>query len=175
LLRNKARVIEIPIIFPDREHGESKLSIQDQIEFLLNIPKLRFRQSAEFIKFCIVGFSGVFVNMSFFILLTRLLSAPIEFASPIAIEFSIISNFALNNIWTFKQRNPDNSFIKRLIQFHMIAGIAGLINYSTLLFLVNNYKVWDIGANLIGILLGTIINYSMNSLWTWKQSKGMAE
>ena len=28
--------------------------------------------------------------------------------------------------------------------------------------------MWDITANLTGIALGTILNYSMNSFWTWK-------
>jgi len=41
LIRNGARVIEIPIIFPDRVHGQSKLSPRDYFEFLLILAKLR--------------------------------------------------------------------------------------------------------------------------------------
>jgi len=69
LLRNGARVIEIPIEFPDRVHGKSKLSFRDQVEFLVNIGKIRFRKSEEFIKFCVVGGSGVFVNMGIYLLM----------------------------------------------------------------------------------------------------------
>jgi len=44
LLRAGAKVIEVPIIFPDRMYGKSKLSFKDQIEFIINIGKIRFRQ-----------------------------------------------------------------------------------------------------------------------------------
>lgn len=44
LIRNGARVIEVPIVFHEREKGESKLSWRDQVEFLLNLFKLRFKR-----------------------------------------------------------------------------------------------------------------------------------
>lgn len=40
LFRNGARVVEIPILFAPRAHGESKLSLSDQIEFLTNLGRL---------------------------------------------------------------------------------------------------------------------------------------
>ena len=169
LLRNGARVIEIPIEFPDRVHGESKLSFRDQAEFLLNIAKIRFRKSEEFIKFCVVGGSGVFVNMGIYVLITRLLGVPYYIASPIAIELSILWNFTWNNFWTFKKRDASATWIGRLIRFHVVAGVAGLANYAALLVLVSVLGVWDVLANLIGIAFGTLINYFMNSLWTWKE------
>lgn len=41
LLRNGARVLEIPIVFSERRNGESKLSLRDQVEFLVNLFRLR--------------------------------------------------------------------------------------------------------------------------------------
>jgi dolichol-phosphate mannosyltransferase len=41
LIRNGARVIEIPIVFHQRKQGESKLSLRDQAEFLVNLFTLR--------------------------------------------------------------------------------------------------------------------------------------
>ena len=38
LLRNGARVVEIPITFSRRKHGSSKLSLRDQIDFLVYEP-----------------------------------------------------------------------------------------------------------------------------------------
>ena len=37
LIRNGARVTEIPIVFHERTRGESKLSLRDQVEFLVNL------------------------------------------------------------------------------------------------------------------------------------------
>ena len=169
LLRNGARVVEIPIIFSARLYGESKLSFRDQVEFLTNLGKLRFRKSSEFIRFCVTGSSGVVVNMGGYILLTRLLGIPIEIASPIAIEISILSNFFLNHVWTFRNRETQSYWQTKLLRFHAVAALAGVINYGLLLLLAKTLGWWDIAANLAGITVGMIVNYSMNSVWTWKE------
>jgi dolichol-phosphate mannosyltransferase len=43
LMRNGARVIEVPIIFGHRKHGQSKLALRDQTEFVVNLFRLRFK------------------------------------------------------------------------------------------------------------------------------------
>lgn len=47
LIRLGARVVEIPIVFPDRVHGSSKLALRDQLEFLLNVPRIRRRRGSR--------------------------------------------------------------------------------------------------------------------------------
>jgi dolichol-phosphate mannosyltransferase len=47
LIRNGARVIEVPIVFHERKQGESKLSFRDQVEFISNLFRLRFRRTAR--------------------------------------------------------------------------------------------------------------------------------
>jgi dolichol-phosphate mannosyltransferase len=107
--------------------------------------------------------------MGGYILLTRFLGRPIEIASLIAIETSILSNFFLNNVWTFRNRETENYWLTKLLRFHAVAALAGITNYSLLLLLVKALGWWDIFANLIGIMVGTLVNYSMNSVWTWKE------
>jgi dolichol-phosphate mannosyltransferase len=46
LIRNGARVIEVPIVFHERKQGESKLSFRDQVEFISNLFRLRFKRAA---------------------------------------------------------------------------------------------------------------------------------
>jgi dolichol-phosphate mannosyltransferase len=169
LIRNGARVIEVPITFADRRIGESKLSLDDQIEFLLNVFRIRFRKSEEFIKFLLVGASGVAVNLGFYVLFSRALQISLEVASPLAIEVSILSNFLLNSVFTFGKRSPVNGLKKRFLRFHLVAGAAGLVNYSVLLLLVKSFGLWDIAANLAGIACATLVNYFLNSRWTWKE------
>ena len=175
LIRNDARTIEVPIIFPDRVEGESKLSLRDQIEFLFNIGKIRFANSAEFIKYCFVGGSGVLVNLGVYILLTRHYNLSPEEASPIGIEISILTNFLFNNGWTFKLRAPISSFRRKLAKFHLAAGIAGVANYGVFMMLMKAFGFNDIIANVTGIAAGMLINYSINSFWTWKKEKIISE
>jgi dolichol-phosphate mannosyltransferase len=169
LLRNGAKILEIPIIFEARKYGTSKLAFRDQLEFLINLFRIRFHKSKEFFKFGVVGTTGVLVNMGLLLILTRLFGIVVEYASPIAIEISIISNFVLNNLWTFRARTVDTSLIKRLFRFHLVALSAGVINYITLLSLHYGFGMMDVVANLIGIAAATIVNYILNSRWTWKR------
>jgi len=169
LLRNGAKILEIPIIFEARKYGTSKLAFRDQVEFLINLLRIRFHKSKEFFKFCVVGTSGVFVNMGLFIILTRWFGFVLEYASPIAIEISIISNFILNNIWTFRSRGVKSSLLKRFVRFHIVAFSAGVVNYITLLSFVYGLGLMDVIANLIGIAAATVVNYILNSRWTWKK------
>lgn len=129
--------------------------------------KIGSKKLEEFIKFSIVGGSGVLVNMGLLFLLTRFLSVRLEIASPIAIEISILSNFLLNNIWTFRKRHTTIPFRSRLFRYHLVAGLAGIVNYLVLLLLVNIFGLHDMLSNLIGILIATVINFTLNSLWTW--------
>jgi dolichol-phosphate mannosyltransferase len=171
LLRNGARVIEVPIVFSDRIHGKSKLSIRDQLEFIVNIFKIRFRQSKEFIRFCAVGASGTVINMGLYVLFTRKFAIPIEIASLLAIELSILWNFILNELWTFEKRVREITILSRLLRFHVVCCAAAASNYSILLLLVKVFGIWDILSNLIGIAFGALLNYSLNSLWTWKEAE----
>jgi len=47
LIRNGARVIEVPITFQERSQGESKLGLRDQVEFIINLFKLRHKRMAS--------------------------------------------------------------------------------------------------------------------------------
>ena len=129
----------------------------------------------EFMKFAIVGGSGVIVNMGCFFALTRYGGMDIKFASPIAIEISILTNFFLNNLWTFRKRDTGVTFLSRIFRYHLVTGLAGIVNYFTLLFLANVFGIQDMISNLIGILLGTLINFFLNSLWTWRVKAGTGD
>ena len=135
----------------------------------LNLKRINIERGKlqEFVKFALVGSSGVVVNMGLLFLLTRFLSIRLEIASPIAIEASILTNFTLNNLWTFKKRETHVPFWSRLFRYHMVTGLAGIVNYLVLLLLAKSFGLHDMISNLIGILIGTFITYTLNSLWTW--------
>lgn len=166
-----ADIFEIPIEFSSRKGGDSKLSLMDQIEFLVNIPRLGFRNRKDFIKYSLVGIFGVFVNLGMYTFLTRYNGVSELLAPIISIESALISNFILNNFWTFDKRISQSRIRVKFLKFHLASGFSALINYSlfTTLFLV--FQLYDLYANLIGIGLGAIVNYLINSNWTWKNNK----
>ena len=170
LIRNGAKPIEVPIIFKDRVKGKSKLTLRDQIEFLVSITKITYRYSEDFIRYCLVGLVGMLVNIGAYLLLNRYFQIPLQVASLIAIEASIVSNFLLNNYWTFKTRPQKLSMIRRLLNFHIAAGISGLLFYYLFFLLLTTVLgINDVLSILLATTTGTISNYTINSLWTWRK------
>lgn len=169
LLRKGAVIKEVPIIFKKRLAGDSKLSFEDQLEFLINIVRIRFANSEEFVNYCLVGASGVVVNLSVYYSLTRFLDINVLLSSPMAIEASLLTNFLLHNYWTFRDRQTKKNLVSRLLSFHVVSGVAGLINYTMFVTLISLLLINDILAVLFGIGAGIVFNYTGNSLWTFRK------
>jgi Predicted membrane protein len=102
-------------------------------------------------KYLIVGGIGTAVNEGVLYLLIRQLG--LEFASATAIEVSIVSNFMLNDIWTFSE-NKKNRFIYRFLTFHLSMLLGALANFLILEFSVKILKLDPLSGNLFGIFVG---------------------
>jgi dolichol-phosphate mannosyltransferase len=166
----KASIIEIPVQFVDRIHGESKLGLSDIIEFIIHAWWLRFRQSATFIKFLVVGASGILLNLGVFSLLLSL-GVNKYLASPIAIEISIISNFVFNNLWTFRWRQTRDTVQVKGLKFNAVSLLALGVSYSTFIALMCAFpQMVPQISQLIGIIPATLINYLLNSYWTYRDN-----
>jgi dolichol-phosphate mannosyltransferase len=166
---NRARVREVPVEFIDRKRGQTKLGLSDIIEFMLNAWWIRFERSKTLLKFSIVGAAGVVVNLaSFTVLMNMGLNKFI--ASPVAIEFSIVSNFLLNNFWTFSKRDMNDKIHIRGLKFNIISFVALGVSYSTFLILsvIDPTGIPQI-HQAAGIVPATLINYFLNSYWTFKE------
>jgi dolichol-phosphate mannosyltransferase len=165
-----AIIKEVPVDFIDRTEGESKLGLSDIIEFILNAWWIRLHSSKTFIKFAIVGLSGVIVNLGIFTLLLQM-NVNKYLASPISIEASIITNFLLNNYWTFRRRiSHDHVSIKGL-KFNMVSVISLVVSYSTFVVLSVLFPATQPEIHqLVGIGPAMLINYFLNSYWTFKNA-----
>ncbi|SRR3989344_2401676 len=118
VIQNGFKVTEIPIHFVDRKYGESKFEVFD---YAPNVIKYVFLNSS-FIKFCFVGFSGFLINLLGLEIFYRLGLRP-YLATAIGAEFAIISNFILNNFWSFSHKKIENknSVFSKFLQFNTVA------------------------------------------------------
>jgi dolichol-phosphate mannosyltransferase len=163
---------EVPYSFRNRQGGESKLNTRQQIEYLKHLSSLMWRKGEMlgFVKFCLVGGSGVLVNMGLYWLLTRRGGLPTTLAAAISIETSILSNFILNNFFTFRRRNVPGTrpFFQRLLKFNLFS-LAGLGINLGLLWLFHDYLgIYDMLSMFFAILIVTLWNYLVNTWWTWR-------
>ena len=125
----------------------------------------------RFVKFGIVGGSGVFVNMFLLWFGKEALNLPLTIASLIAIGVSIFTNFVLNNFWTWKDDSTRNkySFFHRMWRYYVTASLSAAINYITLIVLSEYVGIYYLLANLIGIGLGMIFNFGLGEFWVFKK------
>jgi dolichol-phosphate mannosyltransferase len=123
--------------------------------------------AGRFTRFCLVGASGVVVNMGVLALLVSLGGWAPVLAAPVATEAAILNNFALNDRWTFRDRRGTRRWFERALRYNGIT-IGGLaISVATLAVLPRLFGVHYLIANLIAIGAGVVWNYSMNSWLTW--------
>jgi len=116
--KNHLNIVEIPQNFKDREFGSSKI---DSLQYIYDILQYVFQHSS-FIKFCIVGFIGFMINAIGLEVFYRYgFSASV--AAAIGAEFSIISNFLLNNFWSFSHKKIAHKkhYIPQFIRFNTIS------------------------------------------------------
>jgi dolichol-phosphate mannosyltransferase len=168
---------EIPYVFQNRKSGESKMKIKQIVEYVQQImsiaifPGRAWDEVRRMINFAIVGLVGVGVNMTLLAIFKEWFSIPLIFASFLAIEMSIISNYILNDTWTFKEIN-NNTWIHRMISYNAISLGSMVINVVVLIMLSSvgiNYLI----ANGIGIIIGFIWNFIMNRKITWVNNSPM--
>jgi dolichol-phosphate mannosyltransferase len=163
-----ARVAEIPVHFTDRKLGISKLGVRDVIEFIINAWWIRLWSARTFIKFCIVGATGVVINLAAFSALLALPANP-YLASPLAVEISILWNFLLNNAWTFRYRPKAEHVGIRGLKFNVISLAALAVTFATFVALSKSLPQLPLMVDqLLAILPATAINYFLNSYWTFR-------
>jgi len=156
------RVAEVPYVFRPRLRGRSKLSLGEVAAYLRHLLDLCGYRP---LKFAAVGFTGVLVNEGLLHALMQV--APVYVAGAASIEASILSNFALNDAWTFKDRRA-GSKLARCLKYHGAVALVALTNYVVLLSLTLLAGLNYLVANLIGILLGFLVNYSISEALVWR-------
>jgi len=151
---NYNKLIEIPYTFRERKYGKSKLGKKVIFSYLKQVFLLF--DISQFIKFYLVGLSGIIINLLALYLLISYL--PFYISSFLAILISIIWNFILNDLFVFKIKKK-----KLWKRFLLFFGGRGLLSkpvqyLSALLF----YYVFGINyliSQLIAIFIASIINW----------------
>ncbi|MDG6988792.1 MAG: GtrA family protein [Nitrososphaerota archaeon] len=123
----------------------------------------------NFIKFDVVGIIGVFVNEGLFLLLL-FEGAYYLYADALAIEVSILSNYLLNEFWTFRDRRHGH-MVARLLKFNglMLVGLA--VNLAILYGLTEYFGVVSGVSNLAGIGAAFLLRYWMSVRFVWMKKE----
>lgn len=135
------------------------------------------KQKKRFIRFCLSGLTGVFVNMGAFYILREFAHVGLSRSAIIAIELAIINNFFWNDRWTFQDiANERKGLIeqgKRFIRFNLVCVTGLILNILMLNILHNFFHINEYLANMVAIVAVTGWNFSLNLKYSWKQHIGL--
>jgi putative flippase GtrA len=119
----------------------------------------------KFIKFCVVGGSGVFIDFGFTYLFKEIVKINKYIANSIGFTLAASSNYLLNRIWTFESHNPH--IIGEYSKFILISIIGLGINTAVLWFLVSKLKMNFYLSKLFAIGVVTIWNFALSVLFAF--------
>ena len=166
------RFKEIPYQFRTRKAGESKLDTQAAWDYLMLLTdKLVGRFiPAQFISFSLVGGVGVIIHVAVLALLFNQFGVKFLPSQATAAIIAMTSNFALNNVLTYRDRRLRGwRWLRGLILFIATCSLGALANVGIASYLFSMDTQWVL-AGLAGIVVGTGWNYSATRAYTWKQT-----
>jgi len=173
-LKNSQKTVEVPLEFASRTKEKSKFNWKEMVSTFKLAIILGIKDKQRFIKFGTVGFIGYLVNALTLRLLT-VVNAPGVIAWSVPVELSIISNFILNNIWTFKKEQIKGvkALGMKFLQFNgtslgalLIQTVAGTI--GDMIFGVGSRQIL---LPFIIVVLVLPYNYLMYNMVIWRTWK----
>ncbi|WP_341733284.1 glycosyltransferase [Microcoleus sp. EPA2] len=165
---------EVGYVFQERQEGESKVTWKQYIEYLRHLLRLRFARwpMGKFLRFGLVGFSGVFVNMAALYVLRNFCNLELTRSLILAAELAIINNFLWNDLWTFgeisRRQRGHRQRLKRLLKFNTICLMGLILNVLLVNVMFNIFGMNEYLANLIAIVAVTLWNFWINMKLSWR-------
>ena len=119
----------------------------------------------QFIKFCVVGGTGVVVDFGITFLFKEKLKLNKYIANSLGFMAAASTNYLLNRWWTFRSHDPEVA--QQYVQFVGISAI-GLILNNIIIYLLNDKARLNFDlSKLIAIGLVTLWNFFMNYYFTF--------
>jgi len=186
LVKTKGVTIkEIPYTFTDRKFGSSKVTASTAFDYAKSVYKLyRYgksirkqekRSSVRFLskagRFYTVGASGFVINYLMSILFAGGISDLWYFhANIIGIAISMTTNFILNKIWTFEDKDfSAKATIKQYSKFVGFSTLGAIVQLAMVFSLVEWHQMTYPLALFLAVAIAAFGNFVLNKKWTFKE------
>ncbi len=171
-LKSHAKISEIPIHFKERGWGKSKINATQYITQIF----LYILFNSSFIKFVIVGIVGFMIDFGISYIGIQKLHQPVFLVTVVSTEIAIISNFLLNNFWSFSYKKIERSsrnFFVGFLKFNLVSSGSIIIQSIGMQTLVNIFgkKLWYLYKILIITLIIIPYSYILYNKVIWKSKK----
>lgn len=163
------KLAEIGYTFGTRQSGESKLDEMvalEYIELLLDKTVGRF-VPVKLVQFGAIGMLGVGVHLALLFSTLNVLGADFAAAQASAVVGAMTFNFALNNRFTYRDRQLKGlSWFRGLLSFYAVCALGAVANVGIGSLVYEQYHGWWI-AGIAGAIVGSVWNYVASSWLTW--------
>jgi dolichol-phosphate mannosyltransferase len=118
----------------------------------------------------VVGASGAGVNLGFLALFVEVAGLDKIIAQVPSYEISILTNFALNEAWTFRDRRlpGTRSVLVRAVKFNLVSLVGWGINFAVYTLALKVAGINYIVSQVIAIAVAMMWNFFSNVTWTWR-------
>jgi dolichol-phosphate mannosyltransferase len=177
LLRRQARSMDVPVSVGNR-FRTGRIGLKD-VRPLKHLLDRRFGNYSRLVQFCIVGASGMFVDLSLYALLQHLLSYTwladrksvlfgdtwhLVIAAGMSIGCALVWNFMLNRRLTFNDAHK-GALLRQFLTYVLSNALAILLSFSVRLYLPAHVAFFErhrLAAAVVGIVAATGISFSMS-------------
>jgi dolichol-phosphate mannosyltransferase len=167
-------IAEVGYVFRERTAGASKVTWKQYIEYLQHLIALRCSlwPVARFLRFGIVGFSGVFVDLGIFYLLRTSLELGLTRSTIFSSEIAIVNNFLWNDAWTFRDLSSSQQAtrqrLRRFLKFNLVCLVGMALNVIIVNLLFNLAHINEYLGKLMAIAIVTFWNFWFNLKLSWR-------
>lgn len=131
----------------------------------------------RFLKFAVVGASGIPVNLGMVFIVTVVLSHEnlaatvrdaIAFVAGIVV--SVFTNFVLNDLWTWRDRRDRavSGFWGRLVKFYLVSAVAAAVQFTTsmgIALAARRSAAWESQLQRADSWVSGIVHYFHALMW----------
>lgn len=155
------------------------------------VQRIRQLPIGRFLRFGVVGFSGLFVDIVVFYLLRELLALPLYLSTALSIEMAIINNFFWNDAWTFadlaQRQKGWLARLNRFGKFNLVCLVGAFLQVGVMALIlaipaVGQIPAWisqlaagawtnnadEYFAKVAAIALVTLWNFWINLKLSWR-------
>ena len=122
-------------------------------------------------RFAIVGGIGTVVKLGSLWLLVEMGGLHYLGAYPVAFVLTVSSNYLLNSLWTFRDRERG---LKGYAKYMTLSSFTLCINQGLLWLLSSQLGLWYMWSASLGVLVAFFLNFTISRGWVWRESRSIS-
>lgn len=163
-----SRIVEVPIVYVDRRAGESKIS-GELWQSLAPMARLFLQRRGlrQFVKFCLVGATGVIVDFGVLNLLVIVFRLNVYLSAATSFILATFDTYLWNRLWTFHSQARGK--IQQFMQFFMVGTVGLGLNLLLMYLLIEHLHLWYNWAKALAVVAVALWNFNASRKWVFKE------